>query len=399
MKSSESAQSMPQTSFSFHGKAGKYFIICLVNVLLVFITLGIYLPWAMVKCRRYIYSNMELNGVRFNYHASGGAFFVSWLLMLVIIVTGVIICHQVNPALTGLLVIAFTILMPLMAIKSWRYQAMMTSLHNVRFGFHCSAGTAYWTMLILPLILIFASLIVIVLVKMVLGYPSDITGFILGLATIILVSFIVLSIANGILCHQWMKLSGNSARFGIHQFHINVSLKRCISVAILAILILVPFCFLITKTIGSMILDVNLLSTMGEVNAEQREVLIMKYQAQIFTSYLLYFAGVIITVSFAIASLRNLFINGLKLGESLTFRSTVTFIGMLNQIVVLALTIAFTCGLAYPWAKMRLLRYLAANTHVIGSLDELELRDSDEPNDSGFLTVMSRGAMPALPFM
>ncbi|MCE9991383.1 DUF898 family protein [Enterobacter asburiae] len=384
MKSSESAQSMPQTSFSFHGKAGKYFIICLVNVLLVFITLGIYLPWAMVKCRRYIYSNMELNGARFNYHASGGAFFVSWLLMLVIIVTGVIICHQINPALTGLLVIAFTILMPLMAIKSWRYQAMMTSLHNVRFGFHCSAGTAYWTMLILPLILIFASLIVIVLVKNLMGNPSDMTGFLLRIATTILVTFVVIGMASGILFHQWMKLPGKSASFGIHKFNINVSLIRCVSVSILSIFILAPFCVLMTKTLGLMMLDIIMFTRTRELNDEHLSLLVMKYQAQLITSYLLYFAGVIITVSFAIASLRNLFINGLKLGESLTFRSTVTFIGMLNQIVVLALTIAFTCGLAYPWAKMRLLRYLAANTHVIGSLDELELRDSDEPNDSGF---------------
>lgn len=30
-----------------------------VNVLLTIITLGIYLPWALMKCKRYLYANMS----------------------------------------------------------------------------------------------------------------------------------------------------------------------------------------------------------------------------------------------------------------------------------------------------------------------------------------------------
>jgi hypothetical protein len=32
--------------FVFHGQAGRYFVICLVNVILSVITLGIFIPWA-----------------------------------------------------------------------------------------------------------------------------------------------------------------------------------------------------------------------------------------------------------------------------------------------------------------------------------------------------------------
>ncbi|EIQ03224.1 inner membrane yjgN domain protein [Shigella flexneri CCH060] len=38
----------------------------MVNVLLTIITLGIYLPWALMKCKRYLYANMEVNGQRFS---------------------------------------------------------------------------------------------------------------------------------------------------------------------------------------------------------------------------------------------------------------------------------------------------------------------------------------------
>ena len=44
----------PSHAFEFRGDGGSYFLICLVNSLLVLVTLGIYLPWALMKCRRYI---------------------------------------------------------------------------------------------------------------------------------------------------------------------------------------------------------------------------------------------------------------------------------------------------------------------------------------------------------
>lgn len=42
-------------SLIFHGKGSSFFIICLVNVILSVITCGIFLPWAIVRCRRYIF--------------------------------------------------------------------------------------------------------------------------------------------------------------------------------------------------------------------------------------------------------------------------------------------------------------------------------------------------------
>ena len=63
---------VPSHSFVFHGTGERYFLICVVNVLLTIITLGIYLPWALMKCKRYLYANMEVNGQRFSYGITGG---------------------------------------------------------------------------------------------------------------------------------------------------------------------------------------------------------------------------------------------------------------------------------------------------------------------------------------
>ncbi|WP_247149415.1 DUF898 family protein, partial [Escherichia coli] len=67
---------VPSHSFVFHGTGERYFLICVVNVLLTIITLGIYLPWALMKCKRYLYANMEVNGQRFSYGITGGNVFV-----------------------------------------------------------------------------------------------------------------------------------------------------------------------------------------------------------------------------------------------------------------------------------------------------------------------------------
>ncbi|MFW8079705.1 DUF898 family protein, partial [Klebsiella pneumoniae] len=58
-------------SFVFHGQAGRYFIICLVNIIFSVITCGLFIPWAWVRSRRYLCENMEVNGARFAYHGRG----------------------------------------------------------------------------------------------------------------------------------------------------------------------------------------------------------------------------------------------------------------------------------------------------------------------------------------
>ena len=70
----------PIRLFSFMVQVRDIFLFVVVNVLLTIITLGIYLPWALMKCKRYLYANMEVNGQRFSYGITGGNVFVSCLV-------------------------------------------------------------------------------------------------------------------------------------------------------------------------------------------------------------------------------------------------------------------------------------------------------------------------------
>ena len=120
MVNNENSTTSGQYRFVFHGKGWPFFKICLVNLILSIITLGIYLPWAFVRSRRYIYEHTELNGVRFGYNATGGVFFVSWLLIGVFMFLGTLVCAVISPALTILPMLVLMVLMPIMAVKGLR---------------------------------------------------------------------------------------------------------------------------------------------------------------------------------------------------------------------------------------------------------------------------------------
>ncbi len=61
-------------SFVFHGTGEDIFLLCGECVVNDY-NAGIYLPWALMKCKRYLYANMEVNGRRFSYGATGGECF------------------------------------------------------------------------------------------------------------------------------------------------------------------------------------------------------------------------------------------------------------------------------------------------------------------------------------
>ena len=73
--------------FSFHGNGAEYFRIWIVNVMLTAVTLGIYLPWARVRTRKYFYGNTLLNDRTFDYLAKPTALLKGYLIVTVAMIT------------------------------------------------------------------------------------------------------------------------------------------------------------------------------------------------------------------------------------------------------------------------------------------------------------------------
>ncbi|EKO1313982.1 DUF898 domain-containing protein, partial [Salmonella enterica] len=379
----------------FTGKGGKYFVICLVNFLLTCITLGIYAPWAMVKCRRYIYTNMTLNNQPFAYKATGGALFISVLLVFIIYIVSLSLIEHGHPGLGFTLFGLLIAIIPFMAVKGLQYQAMMTSLNGVHFGFQCSMRRAWWYMFALPVLLMVALYIVLYIISLV---TIAVGGLVFNIVFLGLLAIIGIGVINGITYSKWMTLFGNGANFGIHRFSIQVNVKTCIRGCVLAMLTLFPFAVVIGYLIAPVFTDMILLSMMG--NAQAGGALILQYYGQIMACYFLYFLAIMVVSSYLYAALRNLFLNNLSLANnSIRFHSSVTSHGMLWRLLVVVMISGVTLGLAYPWLKIWLVSWLAQNTQVQGDLDSLELTNDETPLENSLLMWISRGIMPYFPFI
>ncbi|MFP5597496.1 YjgN family protein [Kluyvera sp. 142486] len=373
-------------AFHFHGKGSSFFMICLVNVLLSIITCGIFLPWAFVRSRRYIYENMELNGARFDYHAKGSALFLSWLIISIIIA---ILCfieftitHSEEIIFAPWVIMLF---FPCMAVKSLNYHAAMTSLNNVHFGFHCSMLRAWWVTLGMPILAVVLLLFVFSGWRLLLGEPSNLNALLIRVACGLIISAIVFAIINGIVYRNWIELFAKNTNFGIHKFNLTLNTSKCIIISLISLAIIVPFLLVIVKVLMASFNRILLGSLDG--------------LGGLFTlTYLLYIVGLLISFAYAFAALRNYAFNNLTLDNDIRFHSSITFIGMAINLLLLTFGSLLTLGLAYPWLKIRFVRYQANHTTVSGHLDALELTNDNRPLDTGIFARISRGAAPTLPF-
>lgn len=373
-------------AFHFHGNGASFFMICLVNTLLSIITCGIFLPWAFVRSRRYIYENMELNGARFHYHAKGSALFLSWFILAIIVA---ILCF-IESTITHSEEIMFApwvfiLFLPFMTVKSLSYHAAMTTLNNVRFGFHCSMLQAWWVMLGMPILAVILLVAIFSGCGLILGEPANLNAILIRIACGFVIGAIAFAIINGIVYRNWIELFSRNTRFGIHQFKLDLDISKCIIISLIALAIVIPFILVIIKILMASLNHLLL----GSLNG---------LGGLITLAYLLYIVGLLISSAYAFAALRNYAFNNLTLGDNIRFRSSLTFFGMAVNLLLLTFGSLITLGLAYPWLKIRFVRYQANHTTVSGHLDALELTNDDRPLDTGIFARISRGAAPTLPF-
>ena len=127
---------------SFTGDTGEYFRIWIVNTCLSIVTLGLYVPWARVRTRRYFHAHSHLDGHSFDYLAKPVNILWGYLIM-----AAVFAAYQLagifNPVLTIPILGVGAIAAPWVMFKAMRFKARNTSYRNVRFEFHGTIGESY----------------------------------------------------------------------------------------------------------------------------------------------------------------------------------------------------------------------------------------------------------------
>ena len=272
---SNTSQPLGLHRIKFHGKGGEYFAIWLVNALLTIVTLGIYSAWATVRRRRYFYGNTELDGDRFDYHAQPLQILKGRLL----VIGGLIVFYillAVTPLLGLLALLVLLALLPWIVIRSWRYNAIMSSYRGVRFNYVCRTGRAYWALLFCPLLLIIGLYVALIILLSIGSGFESINAIGLMLVLTLLLAVPAFAAVNGIISALQHDLYVNNLFFGNTPFIAELKKSAFIKFALIGLLIFLPFMLAALVCMGSFILSLYQMVLMGMLTDETADLLVLE---------------------------------------------------------------------------------------------------------------------------
>jgi uncharacterized membrane protein YjgN (DUF898 family) len=237
---------------SFTGSGSEYFRIWIVNLLLTYLTLGIYSAWAKVRREKYFHQNTIVAGHSLDYHGNPVAILKGRIVgfSLLAIYTASSSVPAVNMIALGLIVL----LMPFLMQRSVRFRFANSSYRGIRFGFNGTAKQAY--RILLPFLLVPLVIVGIITAaamnpkaatdlgkSMPSGYGAigGIVALALGLATL---AFYALLHA------AWRRFSINHGFFGMVKGSTSITGQRYIWIYFSTLLILIVIVAAIIAAIG-----------------------------------------------------------------------------------------------------------------------------------------------------
>lgn len=286
-----------------------------MNVLLSILTLGIYSAWAKVRTLQYFYGHTQIDGHAFRYLATPMQI-LKGRLMAVGLFLVISLLTNLFPLIAIITAIAFLFIMPWLLIMGVRFNLRMTSYRNVRFGFQGGYGDAMINFMLLPFLSIFTLYLALPWVL------KRLDQYVFGNIT-----------------------------YGGKSFVVNTSTSSYYRAALMALLVCVGLVGL--GIVSAVALQFN--------NA----VLDIKTAPWLFAPLMLtYLALLTLTGAVYQAMIRNHLFNNTTLPELATFQSDIPVLKLFQVSLTNLLLIAVSCGLAYPFAKIRISRLLAAHTEV-----------------------------------
>jgi len=136
----------------FHGTGGGLFKIMLINLILTFLTLGIYSFWGKTKVRRYLCEQSSFAGDRFYYHGTGGELFKGALIFgaifglfnLGIYSIGQIWNMEAQIIAKTLVPFLIILLLPVILVGAFKYRLSRTAWRGIRLSFRGKRKSALW---------------------------------------------------------------------------------------------------------------------------------------------------------------------------------------------------------------------------------------------------------------
>lgn len=353
-------------ALSFEGSGFEYFKIWIVNIVLTIITFGIYYPWAKVRNNRYFYANSILEEKNFEYHATGKQLFIGYLIAITLFITYQIVA-QFLPLVSLGLALLLAVAIPWLIWRSMKFNMNVTSFNNVKFKFIGQLGESYVIFLVYP-ILFFIS---IGAVFTAIAYLRS--GWVMAIGMIF---FLVLQLF--FVAYLSVKKNSyiiNSSLYGQGKFNTNLEMKNFVKIIIksffinllllvVAGIVLISIAYVSVDSIG-ILEKIRLYNDNPEVMAS----ILHMIAPLLFVMYILIIIAGFITMAYYTVRTREYIFDNTMLDEKIEFSSTLKFVKLAFIILTNLLVILFTLGLAIPWAKVRLTRYMLENTYLSSNKD------------------------------
>lgn len=233
------------------------------------------------------------------------------------------------PPLALVIILAVLICMPILIVRSAKFNARNSSWGNVRFNFDGETGDAY---------------------RVYMGIP-----ILVGLSLYTAFPFLERAV-------QRFGINGHS--LGKARFHFSSSIgpfyKAFLAVVVFGVIGFVGYGFYVIPSIMAL--------TQAPGASSQSEIVTVMTVGYIFLLVVLTLGGIIY-----VTMLRNIVYAATTLGpKQHGFRSTISAGAMLWLALTNALAVICTAGLMLPWAQVRMHRYMAQNTALLpnGTLEE-----------------------------
>jgi uncharacterized membrane protein YjgN (DUF898 family) len=292
----------------FTADTGEYFRIWIVNLALTIVTLGIYSAWAKVRKRRYFYGHTRIDGEGFEYRANPVAILRGRLIAAVAIAVfyG---AGYFAPLYQWILWIPLAVFGPWLLVRSLAFNAYNTAYRNVRFRFKGTYKACLKVILVYGWLVLFGIL-----------YPY--------------------------FKHRMIRFVAENHGYGTSRFEIANFKKLFISAYANAF------------GLGILLIAVVFGVSFAAVRA--------KAPSLFFGVAVLFYGGLFLIFAYLRARTTNAIWNAVRIGP-LRFESALGARDMMWLYFSNLLAVAFTLGLATPWAVVRTMRYRASKTTVIAS--------------------------------
>lgn len=347
-----------KNTLNFRGSTGDYFKIWMINTVLTIITFGIFSAWAKVRSKQYFYSHTYLNNHQFEYHGSPLRILAARVVVAFFCIMAYINwCESERTIVISALVA--TLLLPILLWDNRRYEPSVSRYEGIGFSSKGSLSRSY---IMLWIRIVILSLVIYYVLKHSPDFIYNVRyGYypkyyiILGFIGIFIISSIFLSWFDSGLKNYFF----NNVRYGEINFYSSINVVEMYNAYMKPVLLLL----VTVMTFGSLYMFCDL---RFENNNSFSFILISSiiqligYTATLFSLSYLY-----------VKKTHFMYFNVFSDSMLLTFRSSLETKPFFKLMLINAVMLICTLGIAWPFVKIRTMKHLTEHLHVIGDIDQV----------------------------